>query len=92
VYAVRYSLPAEAKALDQPLTVAELLSGEATCPICHRIVDRNRYALRTHFRPHVRAGLLQYGQVDELLSFLITHDEDSQQRGACAFSGGGVSV
>ena len=71
VYARRYSLPAEAKALDQPLTVADLLRDEATCPICHRTVDRNRYSLTEHFQRHVSKGLLKLRQVDELLSFLV---------------------
>ena len=60
--------------LIEKVTSCDCPTDEATCPICARTVQRNTYALRSHFRPHVQDGLLQSRQVDELLSFLVVSE------------------
>ena len=78
------------------ITSCECPVGEATCPVCRKQVERNAYAVRSHLRPHVRKGLLQSAQADEILSFLVVQHCDSGLIGHCltddSFRDRGISV
>ena len=61
---------ADTKLIDA-ITSCECPVDAALCPVCRRQIERNRYAVRSHLRPHVENGLIQSAQADEILSFLV---------------------
>lgn len=70
-YSRIYSVAPEAKPYIEPLTISELLANEATCPICRKIVERERQTLNEHLSAHVSASQITGSQQFEIVSFLI---------------------
>lgn len=53
------------------ITSCECPVDAALCPICRKQIERNNYAVRSHLRPHVRSGLIQSRQAEEIVGFLV---------------------
>lgn len=59
------------------ITSCECPVGEALCPVCRKQITRSDYAVRSHLRPHVRNGLIQSNQAEEIASFLVVPKHES---------------
>lgn len=60
------------------ITSCDCPIGDALCPVCMKRIERNNYAVRSHLRPHVKEGLIQSDQAEDILSFLVAPSHESR--------------